>query len=192
MKSFFPFLRTTLTGGILFLLPVVLLIIILGKAYDILRKLAAPLNERMPELIPGFDGSNLLAILLIVLICFFGGLLFRSATIQRGIKGLEENVLAYLPGYFMLKSIAADAVGNESAHEMTTVLVKDDETWNIGFLVEENEKYCTVFIPEAPRHDSGEVKIVPVAWVKKVNVGANKAALSLKRYGKGALAHIDQ
>src|SRR5205085_5904096 len=140
----FAFLRTTLTGGILFLLPVILLIIILGKAYDILHKLAAPLNKRMPELILGLDGSNLLTIFLVILVCFLGGLLFRSATVQRGISGLEENVLVYLPGYFMLKSIAADAVGSDSAHDMTTVLVKDDETWNIGFLVEENDKHCTV------------------------------------------------
>jgi uncharacterized membrane protein len=191
MKAFFRLLRTTLTGGILFLLPVVLLFIILSKAYEILHKLASPLAKKMPDLILGLDGSNLLAILLIVLICFISGFLFKSVTVQGWIKGLEENVLAYLPGYFMIKSIAADAVGNESAHEMTTVLIKDGDTWNIGFLVEENAKLCTVFIPEAPRHDSGEVKIVPLDWIKKVNVGANRTALSLKRYGKGALAHID-
>jgi len=189
MKSLFPFIRTTLTGGILFLLPTVLLTMILSRAYQILIKLSAPLARKMPELIMGLDGSNLLAILLIVVICFFGGLVFRSRRVRRWIGGLEETVLVYLPGYFMLKSIAADAVGN-SDHNMTSVLVKDGDTWNIGFLVEEDAKYCTVFIPEAPRHDSGEVKIVPAEWVKKVNVGANKTALSLKRYGKGALGYV--
>lgn len=192
MKPFFQFIRTTCTGGILFLLPVVLLIVVTGKAYSILRKVASPLTERMPDLILGLDGSTLLTIFLIVVICFLSGLLFRSPRVQKGISGLEENVLAYLPGYFMLKSITADSLGNSTSHDMTPVLVKDGDTWNIGFLVEEDEKHGTVFIPEAPRHDSGEVKIVPIGWVKKIDAGSSKAARSLKRYGMGAIAFVDK
>lgn len=187
MKTFRHFLRTTLTGGILFLLPVVLVLILLNKARLLLLKFSAPLTEKMPDLIFGLDGSNLAAIVLLVLICFISGLVFRSPLTRKGIDALEEHVLSYLPGYAMLKSITTDALNDTREHNMTTVLVSDGDSWKIGFLVEENAAHCTVFIPDAPRHDAGEVKIVPSLQVKKVNVTTSKAARSLQRYGKGSL-----
>jgi uncharacterized membrane protein len=186
MKSILQFLRITLSGGILFLLPVVLIVMLLNKARVILLKISEPLHKSLPDLILGLDGANLLAIVLIIATCFISGLIFRSSRVRKGISALEEHVLSYLPGYAMLKSITTDAIGDASEHNMTTVLIRDGDTWNIGFLVEEIGKLCTVFIPEAPRHDSGEIKIVPTDWVKKIGVPSSKAARSLQRYGKGA------
>lgn len=191
MKSILQFFRTTLTGGILFLLPVVLVLILLNKARLILLKFSAPLTERMPDLIFGLDGSNLVVIVLLVLLCFISGLIFRSPLSRKGIDALEENVLSYLPGYAMLKSITADTLSDTREHNLTTVLLRDSDSWKIGFLVEENTDYCTVFLPDAPRHDAGEVKIVPSVWVKKVNVTTSKAARSLQRYGKGSLSWME-
>ena len=88
----------------------------------------------------------------------------------------------------MIKSIAADAVGQRGDQGLRSVLVQDGDAWNIGFLVEEGEGMCTIFFPEAPRHDSGEVKIVPSSRVRKLDVPVNIVAKSLKSYGKGALA----
>jgi uncharacterized membrane protein len=187
MKTIFRFLRTTITGGVLFLLPTVLLIILLNKARQILAKLSAPLTDRMPEIVLGLDGSNLAVIAILIFICFLSGLLFRSARVQLWITSLEEHLLVYVPGYSLLKSVAAESLGTDDAHNMTTVLVADGEKWNIGFLVEENTEKCTVFIPESPRHDSGEVKIVSSELVKKVNVTSARAVRTLKTYGKGAL-----
>lgn len=191
MKSLTQFIRHTLTGGILFLLPLVLLIMVLNKAHVMLVKISAPFAKILPEIILGLDGSNMLAILLLVVLCFIGGLLFRSANVRRWIAKFEETVLSYLPGYSMLKSIAADAVGQSADQGLRSVLVQDGDAWNIGFLVEEGEGLCTVFFPEAPRHDSGEVKIVPSLRVRKLDIPVNIVAKSLKSYGKGALAWMN-
>jgi uncharacterized membrane protein len=109
--------------------------------------------------------------------------------IKRWLDSLEANVLTYLPGYSLLKSIVAGVVGEEIEHGLSTVMLynPDEDAWAIAFLVEEGDGLCTVFIPEAPRHDSGDVKIVPAANVKKVQVSSYKAAKSLKSYGKGAI-----
>lgn len=188
MKSFTQFIRDTLTGGILFLLPLVLLIMVLNKAHVMLVKISAPFAKILPDIILGLDGSSVLAILLLIVLCFIGGLLVRSANIRRWIAKFEENVLSYLPGYSMLKSIAADAVGQRDDQNLHSVLVQDGDAWNIGFLVEEAEGWSTVFFPEAPRHDSGEVKIVPSSRVQKLDIPVNMVTKSLKSYGKGALA----
>ena len=190
MKSILRFVRATLTGGILFLLPAVLLIVMLSKAYAILLKISGPLTKKMPDIIFGFDGSNAVTIVLLILICFVSGLFFKSRWVRKGVGKLEENVLTFLPGYSLLKSVTSSAIGESSEESLKTVMINDGETWNIGFLVEEDGDLCTVFIPGAPRHDSGEVKIVPTSWIKKIDVASNVTAKSLKLFGKGATAWL--
>ena len=192
MKSLLAFLRTTITGGIIFLLPITLLIIILKKAFQILEKISTPISSRLPDFFFGLDGSTIIGIILLVLLCFIGGLIFRSRLVKRWVVKLEDNVLCFLPGYTLVRSIAADAVGEKVERTLHPVLVQDGDSWNMGFLVEEADGLCTVFLPEAPRHDSGEVKIVPASLVKRINVPANLAARSLKNYGKGAASWINK
>jgi uncharacterized membrane protein len=191
MKSFMTLVRTTLTGGILFLLPVVLIIFIFSKALQILAKISTPITDRLPDIILGFDGGKLITVVLLILICFVSGLLVRAPSVRRWIDKIEDDFLSYLPGYTMIKSIASDIVG-KSDRELKAVLVREEETWQVGFLVEENKEFCAVFFPEAPKHDSGEIKIVPIAWVTKVNITTREAALSIQRYGKGTLSWIEQ
>ena len=187
MQSLFKFLRATIAGGILFLLPLVILIILLIKAYHIVTKISEPLARQLPEIGFGLDGSALLAILILILVSFLSGLIFLSPRAKQLMTKLEDGLLIYIPGYFLMKSVAADVMGEKIDNKMTPVLVQDGENWNIGFLIESFEQHCTVFLPDAPRHDAGEVKIVPLTTIKKIDIPINKVTQSLKSYGKGAL-----
>jgi uncharacterized membrane protein len=193
MKSFLQFVRATLTGGIMFLLPVVLLVIIIKKATEVLSRVTAPISKWLPrDIFFGLDGHNVIAVVLLIIVCFFGGLLFRWKHARKSINTLEEHVLTYVPGYALLKSVTSDALKADSEVFMKPVMVKNDDSLNIGFLVEETDAgLCTVFIPEAPRFDSGEVKIVHASKVKKLNVPNNYVTRSLRTYGRGASAWVD-
>jgi hypothetical protein len=48
MKKFGHFLRTTVVGGIFFLVPIIVLIIVLNKALAIAHKLVDPIAARLP------------------------------------------------------------------------------------------------------------------------------------------------
>ena len=187
MKSILGFIRTTITGGILFLLPIILLIVIFTKAYNILHKLSAPISGKLPELIFGFDGSNLIALLLLIFICFVSGLLFRSKYVKNWIKKLEDNLLINVPGYALIKTITAGAMGKGTESDMTPILIHEDDSWGLAFLIEKGEKLSTVFIPDAPRHDAGEIKIIPTSRIKKLDISTSKFILSIKSFGKGAI-----
>ncbi len=190
-KSIFNFIHATLTGGIIFLLPIVLVGIIIEKAVAILLEISHPLARFLNENFFGFDGSILLAIVLLIIACFFGGLIFRSATAKKAVSKLEDNVLVFLPGYSLIKTITADALGEKVENKLIPVLVQDGEYWNMAFLVEENENLATIFIPDAPRSDAGEVRVVPVTNVKKLAVTAGKFNQSIRNYGKGTLEWIN-
>ena|SRR5208337_3630188 len=68
MKGIVKFVRTSLVGGILFMLPIVLMAIIIGKALAIADKIVGPLTAHLPEdSVFGLDMPRLLAIAMLVL-----------------------------------------------------------------------------------------------------------------------------
>src|SRR5439155_24568062 len=94
------FLRTTLVGGILFLVPIVVVLIVLNKALAIAHKLVDPLAARLPfESLIGFRTPLVLAITLLVIFCFVTGLFARTALAKRSVGWLESSVLSNVPGY---------------------------------------------------------------------------------------------
>jgi len=187
MKSLLSFLRTTIAGGILFLLPLALIIILLSKVFQVVSKITTPLAQKLPPIVFGLDGSLLLTVLILVLICFICGLFFRMKLIRKWIGNLEDTVLSLVPGYSLLKSTTADAIGEHIENQLSSVLIKDGDAWKIGFLVEEAEGYCTIFFPGAPKPDSGDVVIIPSADVKKIELPTSTATLSLKNFGRGMI-----
>jgi uncharacterized membrane protein len=191
MKSILRFIRTTVTGGILFLFPVVVLVLIFEKALSIVQLLSEPFTGLLPEFLLGFDGSKLISLFLLLLISFGAGLIFRSKKVKKHLGRLEDKVLIYIPGYSLIKSITADTLGEESEHKLTPVRVSDGEFWLLGFLVEEGAKYSTVFLPDAPKYDAGEIRILPSDLVVKIDINANKFSKVIRSYGVGAVKWVD-
>ncbi|UPZ17836.1 hypothetical protein [Flavobacterium humidisoli] len=192
MKSITRFIINTLTGGILFLIPLVFLIILFNTVNKYIVKISGPLANLLPDRFLGLDGSRLLAVVLLAIFCFLGGLVIRTSFIANFISRLEVAVFCYLPGYSMIKAIASDAVGARVSHKAVAVFVKDRGNWSLGFLIEENKEFCAVFFPEAPKHDSGEVRIVPIQTVQKIEVPTHKIAQSFKNYGRGTLNWLEK
>jgi uncharacterized membrane protein len=192
MKSVFSFIRSTLIGGIFFLLPVYLIFTLLYKLHLAAAKILAPLTHFLPENILGINAGKLVAILILVLICFFAGMLFRVSLVKRGIHYLEDRFLSHLPGYSLLKSKTSDTLGEKIDYYLSTVLVEEQHTWKLGLLIEEKEDLCTVYFPKAPRNDSGEVVTVSSFSVKKLNLPTKEALLHLKNFGRGNIQLITE
>src|SRR5262245_13464626 len=102
----FKFVKTTLVGGVVFLAPVVVLIWLGGKALKILRRLAQPLDPLLPfEKVGGILVADAVAIALLIVVCFLGGLLARASMAGRLIKKAESGVLWRIPGYGFVKAL---------------------------------------------------------------------------------------
>ena len=105
MKSFTKFLRTTITGGILFLIPVVIILSVAKKALVILHPITEPWDKMLTsDIIWGLDGHNLVGFSILLIICFLAGLIFRLSVVQSSVSKIERNFLLYIPGYSYLKS----------------------------------------------------------------------------------------
>ncbi len=69
LKPKLKFLRTTLVGGLLFLVPIMVLVMIFGKAVTIAHQVIDPLTEHLPfQSILGLQTPVLMAVGLVLLL----------------------------------------------------------------------------------------------------------------------------
>ena len=190
MKRPLQFLRTALVGGLLFLVPIVVLVIVLGKALAIVHKVVDPLAERLPvHSIIGLRTPMLLAIAIIVLFCFLAGVLARTALAKKLVRSLETAVLANVPGYELLKGMGESMLGVEKQTGHQVVLARIEDAWQIAFLVERLEGgHVAVFVPGAPNPLSGSVYFMTEDRIKAVDIAAAGAMKCLRRVGAGSNA----
>jgi uncharacterized membrane protein len=187
MKEFIRILRITVMGGVLFLVPFIVLILILGKAIQILRIVTVPLAEQLPyESVIGLETPRILAVFVLLLVCFFAGLFAKTSLAKKFVHWIEAAILSNLPGYTYLKNLGEEAAGLAPAHGQKPVLAKFDDAWQIGFIVERiPEGRVVVFIPDVPSPWTGGVFIFDEKRVKPLNVTSTAAVKSLQKLGAG-------
>ena len=104
MKPISRFVGTTILGGVLLLIPIVVLGFVLSKAFVVLRRGLKPLTALVPDALgSGPTMTAILTIVLLALACFLAGLVAQTLLAQKVVNGLEAAVLSKLPGYEYLK-----------------------------------------------------------------------------------------
>ena len=79
MNSLRRLIRTTLIGGVLFLIPLVFVVVVFGKAFQIMKVVATPLGKLIPvESLAGFAVVEILTAFIMILCCLLAGTLARS------------------------------------------------------------------------------------------------------------------
>jgi uncharacterized membrane protein len=182
------FLKTTVIGGLLFLVPVGVLMMVLAKIVPIVRKITDPLGEYIPiESVVGLQVPVLLTTVLILLTCFFAGLLANTSLAKNLVGGLEDSLLGKIPGYSLIKSMSEDIVGVEGDNANQVVLVRFDEAWQFGLKIDEisDGKLIAVFIPDSPTPQTGAFLIVNADRVQSTNLSINQVFACLKNRGIG-------
>jgi uncharacterized membrane protein len=196
MGALARFVRTTVVGGMLFLVPVVVLSVVLGHGLRVARHLVAPLASRLPlERVAGVAVASLLEILLVVFVCFLAGLAARSPGARRLVHGAEERLLWRVPGYAKLNVLSADLsarVGESSrdardpgAH-LLPVLVRLDDCEQIGLELERAlDGRVVVYLPGAPDAWSGSILVVESGRISPLPTGLRDVVQVHQRLGRG-------
>ncbi|MBW1789869.1 MAG: hypothetical protein JRK53_25185, partial [Deltaproteobacteria bacterium] len=100
------FIKTTAIGGLLFMIPIVIVAMILGKAYKVMMLVAVPLDKLIPiEAIGGVALVNILAVLSIFVGCFLAGLVAKSKLGKATFTWIDAKLLMIFPGYTYLKGM---------------------------------------------------------------------------------------
>lgn len=188
MKKNFEFFKAMLLGGILFFIPLIILIVIIQKAFQITAVLVTPIIKLLDMTdIFGIGGEIIISVAIILFIIYLGGLISRSPSIRRIIKKMEDALLSKVPGYEMVKNMGESFVGFEGNTTIPTVLARIEDAWQFAFLIEEIEgEQCAVYIPGAPNPMSGSVYILEKTRIKKTNIPLKDVMKSLRGLGVGS------
>ena len=184
----FRFLKTTVIGGIVFLIPIVIFAMIITKALELTNKLAVPLSAILPiDSIGHVAVVDLLALIIILLICFIAGFAAKTAFARKHLSLLESKVLSKFPAYDFLKSKIYTVLQAEEVEGIKPVLVRFDDSWQIAFKVENIPGGTSaVFLPGAPDPWSGSVCFVTEDRIQSLDAPLPDIIRTLKRLGKGS------
>lgn len=188
-------LRGTLISGLLFLIPVLAVLLLVGQALAIARRIFTPLADHVGG--PDHIGPVLalaLAILSLLALVLLAGLFARTFLGRAMVHWLENRVLTRVPVYGFVKSAAEGVVGLSSMEGLTTCLASIEEAWVLAFVIERDAArgLVTVFVPGAPAPLSGAVYFLEEARVRDLDMPVLEAMTLLRQLGRGGLARLGE
>ncbi len=186
------FLRTTLIGGVVFLIPLVFVVLILGKAFSIMKMVAAPVERMLPiDSIGGIGLINIVAIIVMLLCCLAAGMIASSAPAKALYGRLDALLLEVIPGYSWVKMVVRGLGDERETDGFLPVLVELDDMSQLAFEMERSDEgMVVVFFPGAPDPRSGSVAYVEPSRVKPVTAEFLAINRSLRKMGKGSAAFL--
>jgi uncharacterized membrane protein len=178
------FIKATLLGGVVFLIPITVCIILLAKVHRFMERLTAPLANWLPmDTVAGYSLSRILAVAAIIAVCFIAGLLARSRLTFRWIEKLESGVLHSIPGYTFIKGVSGGLA--EPEDELTPVLAKFDDVSQPAFQVDQLEDgRIVLFLPGAPDPSAGSLVVMTPDRVEPIGTSMASVVRNLRSLGK--------
>ncbi len=185
MPKTLGFIRTTLVGGILYLVPIVVLLAILGKAIGLAHHVSPPLLKLLDAAHLGrVLTPEIVAILLLVLFCFAAGLFARTAFAKRIGRTLETRLLANLPGYEFIKGLSDSIAGVDASGTRDPVMARIEDAWQIGFIVDRlDDGHLAVYVPGVPQSRSGSLYFMTPDRVQPLAIPLISVLKTLRRMG---------
>jgi uncharacterized membrane protein len=184
MRGIYRFLKSTTIGGIVFLVPVVVLSAVVIWAVTLAYQVVVPLFEWLPDKTVG--GVSLTAVATLgglIAACFVAGLIAETAILRR-LGDRAERLALFVPGYALMKSVGANLVGIQSKRPVRTVLVRFPTSWQFGFLMDVlPDERQVVFVPGVPRALVGTLHIVSPENVQPLKMSVSAAMDVLSRLG---------
>ncbi|MBK0327651.1 hypothetical protein I5535_10100 [Rhodobacteraceae bacterium F11138] len=180
-------MKTTILGGALFLGPLVFLILLLNHAFSISRKIAAPLGRLIPiDRFAGFALADILAVTLILLICYLAGLLARGRIFARQMGRIDNFMIDLIPGYAVAKGVLGGvAQDTGAASAMRPVIVRFDDFEQLAYEIERWENKAVIYLPGSPSAWSGSSVIVTVDRVTPLAIPPHHVTGLLRVRGRG-------
>lgn len=182
------FVRTTVLGGILVLVPIAACLFVLHAAATTLQKAIEPMEKYLPvKEVGGLDAAIILSLLAVFAASFALGLLVQTA-VGRVVSGHFSRWLGkILPGYSAFRALSRQVVKVGDEKLGAPLIVKLGSVRQFGLLIEEHPwGEATVFFPSAPAFVAGSVQLVPLAAIERLNVTIPQLAGCIQMYGVGS------
>lgn len=188
MKTIASLAKTTAIGGLVFLLPLVLLVAIVGKAFNIIKVVSTPLGNLISaEKVAGYAVADLLALTVLLVVALLAGMLARSPAFDSFYKKIDAIIMQVIPGYSYIKGMTGSLSDSEAEQSLKSVAVIQDDMVLIGYEVERlTDGWVAVYLPGAPDTRSGSVAYFTNDRVVPLDTDFAGIANCLKTLGRGS------
>lgn len=192
MKRIKRFLKTTILGGVIVILPIALTFFFLRWVFNFATGLIEPVTRMLMEQskIQKFL-ADFIVIAIIVLICFLIGLAVKTRFGRFLYQIFEDKILEVAPGYNLFKETIKQLLGRDRAPFSTVALVQvfgpASNTMMTGFVTDEHpDGYCTVFIPSGLTPTAGLIYHVEKQYVHIVDASVEDTMRIIISCGMGS------
>src|SRR5215471_10778972 len=184
MKRALAFIKATLLGGLIVVLPAWLAVLLVLKALGHLEIFVKPVSSHLPQTI---GHPRIIAILVLIGLCFLVGVVIQTAIGQKAERAAERAVLEKIPGYTTLRSLASRLSDHTEMASFQPALVEMEEALVPAFIVERHSgNRCTVFIPSVPTPMAGAVYIIDNSRVHSLDLPAVSVMQCISKWGGGS------
>ena len=190
MKILPEFVKNTVIGGIIFLLPLGIAVFAIGELLDILSGVA---DKIAALLFPGAEStflSSAISVALLVAVAFSAGLIASTGVGGNVSTKLQNFATGSIPGYAFIR---------QTVSEMSSVSEQVDDTEKLriakidfgpfkrlGVVVDQiSDEECVVYLPSAPSAFTGQVAIVRADQIKDIALKPSELMSAMRRLGRG-------
>ena len=184
--------RTMIIGGLIFLVPFAIALVVVGKVFGLSMRRAEPIADRMPfDAVAGIALANILAVAIVLGACFLAGVAATSTVGQRLYRKVDELLLNLIPRYAFVKSMT-DSFGGDDQSVLRPVMVRFDDLSQIAFEVERGPgDLVAVYLPGSPDPWSGSVAHITSDRVDPVAADFASVIQTLRKVGRGSAALLE-
>lgn len=195
IKTLKDFIATTVMGGLLVVLPLLIFYLLIDQLLETVVVLASPFAAFIPATwTKAINAPLLIAVLLIMIVSFLFGLALRSTRLTRLGAWLESSALKRLPLYSSVKKLSRGLAGDKAEKSYSPALLShDDGSLELVYVIEEGQNdAATILIPLAPAGFSGPVRIVASYRLTPLDASLGEASQVMSQWGAGLLALADR
>jgi len=196
MNRFKEFVKSTVLGGLLVILPLAIFFFALTWIFGLVLSAISPLTNIVMQKSP-LQGivADILVVALLIAVCFSVGAIVRTKLGKWLYLFVESNVFLRVPGYSLIKETVFQFLGNKKSPFSSVALVQifGNETLVSAFITDEHKDGTrTVFVPTGPNPTSGNIYHLPKDLVHPVDVSVEDAMRSIISCGAGSSTFISK
>lgn len=187
------FLKTTAIGGILFLLPFLVVVWFLVYVHRVVAAVHVILKPWLPlDSATGFALLFAVTLLALLALCFMAGMAARRAIGVRFANTIEKQLMRVYPKYGIYKDMLAGKFGGaDNAPSLRSVFVKRDGMLIPAFQADQlADGRVVVYFPGAPDTWYGSIALVPPENVQPISLSFNDALEICERLGRESAAQL--
>ena len=194
MKKLSAFVKTSIVGGALVLVPLLILYMLISELVELIIALVFPILELLPgNFVDWFGDPVFPAIIVLLTISFLAGLAMRSSMVKSISAQIEKNFLEKIPMYRAVTKLTRGALGEKSNSAFSCgVLELTPGVREIVYIAEDTGNgYLTILTPLSPSGFNGPLKIVQSDKVERISASVGEASIAISEWGVGLQEIVD-